>query len=234
MIKNELVKFFTPLKIIIYGGLILAFILLANVIFGDTISGTKNFYDFAQENIFDLIIFIPIILTSIVSEIFTYDYESGCMKFFIMYKSRNKVLFSKIIALILITLILIVFAFLALAASYIIKSPNYINILSYQMLLIMKMMMTFLIALTPILLIYVMISILFKSSTVISLLIFLLVIMSDFFPKVIGEITPRRFLWVSLIKGNKIDGFSIILFAAYLIIFIFLDIKLFSKKEMLH
>lgn len=234
MIKNELVKFFTPLKIIIYGGLILAFILLSNVIFGDTIQRTKSFYDFAQDNIFDLIIFIPIILTSIVSEIFTYDYEAGCMKFFIMYKGRNKVLFSKMSALILITLVLIVFTFSALAAAYIIKSPNYVNILSYQMLLIIKMIIIFLITLMPILLIYVMISILFKSSTVISLLVFLLVIMSDFFPKVIGDITPRRFLWVSLIKGNKIDRFSIVLFIAYLIIFIFLDIKLFSKKEMLH
>lgn len=232
MIKNELIKFFTPLKILIYGGFLLAFVLLNNIIFGDQIVSTKTLYDFTHDNIFDLIIIISIILAPIVSEIFTYDYECGCMKFLLIYKKRDKVLFSKIISIILITAVLIIFVFSILTVAYTIKDSNHINILGNQMVLMIRTMICFLITLIPILLVYVTISILFKNSAVISLLVFLLVIMSDFFPKTIGDITPRRFC-IEFLVNNKIDVFSIVLFMVYLIIFAVLDIRLFTIKEML-
>lgn len=111
MIKNELIKFFTPLKASIYGGIILTFILIDNVIFADKSLGMVTFYDFLCDDMKSLVFILPIILAPIVSEVFTYDYECGCMKFFIIYKKREKVLLYKIFALVLITAILIIFTF---------------------------------------------------------------------------------------------------------------------------
>lgn len=232
MIKNELIKFFTPLKILIYGGFLIVFVLLNNIIFGVQIALTKTLYDFIHDNIFDLIIIIPIMLSSIVSEIFTYDYQSGCMKFFLIYKKRDKVFISKIISIILITAVLIIAAFFILTFAYIVKDSNHVNISREDVLLIIKTIIFFLIALLPILFIYALISIIFKNSAIISLLVFLLVIMSDFFSKTIGDITPRRFC-IEFLLHNRFDKYSIILFAFYLIIFGLCDISIFTKKEIL-
>ncbi len=228
MIKNEFIKFFTPLKTSIYGGVILIFILISDVIFADKPSGIVTFHDLLYGDMKSLVFMLPIILAPIVSEIFTYDYECGCMKFFLVYKKREKVFFYKIFSLILITGTLIIFTFVILNVVYIVKFGIQINILED-----IKMSIMFLVTLIPILLIYVLISILCKSSTIISLLIFLLPIMSDFIPKTIGEITPRRFLWNCLLE-KQVDTFSIILFLVYIVVFILFNVKLFSKKELIH
>lgn len=233
MIKNELIKFFTPLKTSIYGGVILIFILISDVIFADKSSEVVTFHNFLGSNMGFLVFVLPIILAPIVSEVFTYDYECGCMKFFIIYKKREKVLFYKILALIIITGLFVIFAYSVLIGVYIIKNTGQINILKDQMPETIKMMVMFLITLIPVLLIYVLISIMYKNSAIVSLLVFLFIIMSDFFPKVIGNITPRRFLWDCLLK-KQIDKFSIILFLLYIVVFILLNVKLFNKKEMVH
>ncbi|OAA84852.1 ABC transporter permease [Clostridium ljungdahlii] len=228
MIKNEFIKFFTPLKISIYGGIILIFILLNDVLFADKASAIVTFHTLLYNDISSLIFMLPIILSPIVSDMITRDYECGCMKFFIIYKSKSKVLLCKIISLILITGIMIIFTFTILNVIYIFKDSVQIDIF-----LDIKMGLLFLTALMPVLLIYVLISILTKNSTIISLLVFLLIVMSDFIPKTIGNITPRRFLWECLLK-NQIDKFSIILFSIYTIVLVFLNFKLFNKKELIH
>ncbi|WP_282804603.1 hypothetical protein [Clostridium tetani] len=181
-----------------------------------------------------LVLIIPIILTAVVSEIFTYDYESGCMKFFIIYKKRINVFFYKVIALILITFIFIVIAFTSLLVIYAIQNPKMLNVLSTQILNISETMLLFLISIIPIILIYIMISIISKNSLLISLLTFLLIMMSDLFTKYIADVTPTRFFRTFLTKNNNIDNFSIILFISYIVIFLLIDLSLFSKKEMLH
>ncbi|GAA0739069.1 ABC transporter permease [Clostridium oceanicum] len=233
MIKSELIKFFTPFKMIIYGGIILTFILIADVIFKDSGVLNQTLYSFIFDNVKTFIFVIPIILAPIASEIFTHDYECGCMKFFVLYKKREKVLFSKMLSLFLITTVLIIFTFFLLTLTYMFLNWSTFNISLENILKVSRMGGTFLITLIPILLIFVMISILFKNSSILSLLVFLLVIMSDFFPKVIGNITPRRFLWEFVLQEGQITKFSIILFVLYIIFFMILDIKLFSKKEMI-
>lgn len=230
MIKNELVKFFTPFKVCLYGGIIFIFILLDDVIFQDSTVRKLAYYDFLKSNMETLVFVLPIILAPIVSEIFTHDYESGCMKFFVIYRRREEVLFSKIIALLFITTVIIIIAFVILSLIYIGESGGQIHINVLQPL---RMIVLFLFALMPILLIYVLISVLCKNSTIVSLLVFLLVIMSDFIPKVIGDITPRIFLWNWLIKG-QIDELSITLFLVYMIVFIVLDVEIFNRKEIIH
>ncbi|MTK12505.1 MAG: hypothetical protein F8N39_10600, partial [Clostridiaceae bacterium] len=212
MIKNELIKFFTPLKISIYGGFILTFILISDVIFADKPVKVQTLDGFLNDNMKMLIFVIPLILAAIISEIFTYDYESGCMKFFIIYKKRENIFFSKAFAATIITALLIIVTFIILILVYTIQNPNQINASEIQASLILKTMVIFLITLLPILLIYMLISILCKSSTIISVLTFLLVIMSDFFPKSVGDITPRRFFMIFLLKNKQIDKFSVILF----------------------
>jgi ABC-2 type transport system permease protein len=228
MIKNELIKFFTLLKTSIYGGIILIFILISDVIFADKTSGIVTFHDLLYGDMKSLVFVLPIILAPIVSEIFTYDYECGCMKFFLIYKKREKVLLHKIFSLILITSILIIFTLVILNVVYITKLGIQINILED-----IKMSIMFLVTLIPTLLIYVLISILCKNSAIVSLLVFLLGIMSDIIPKTIGNITPRRFLWNCLLK-NQVDRFSVILFLIYIAVFILINLKLFSKKEITH
>ncbi|WP_027626377.1 hypothetical protein [Clostridium lundense] len=232
MIKNELIKFFTSLKIWIYGGIIFTFILINDVIFVDKPCEIATFHNFLYDNVKSLVFVIPIILAPIVSEIFTYDYECGCMKFFVIYKRREKILFYKILSSIIITSILIIFTFVILTMVYIIENPGEINTLKYQAFSAMKIMIMFLIALIPVILIYVLISILSKNSAIVSLLVFLLVIMSDFIPKTIGDITPRRFLWSCLLK-NRINNLSIVLFLVYIAVLMFINIKVFSKKELI-
>lgn len=233
MIKNEFIKFFTPLKFIVYIGFLLTCILLPLVIFND--NSIVDPYDFVVTSMNDvLVLIIPIILTAVVSEIFTYDYESGCMKFFIIYKKRINVFFSKVIALILIAFIFIVIAFTSLLVIYAIQNPEMLNVLSTQILDISKTMLLFLISIIPIILIYTMISIISKNSLLISLLTFLLIMMSDLFTKYIMDVTPTRFFRTFLTKNNNIDNFSIILFISYIVIFLLIDLSLFSKKEMLH
>ena len=232
MIKNELIKFFTPLKVIVYIGFLLTCILLPIAVFQDNEIIAP--YDFICGSMNDvLVLIIPIILASIVSEVFTYDYELGCMKFFIIYRKRDKVLFAKIIALILIAATLIIISFITLIIIYAIQNPQMINALYNQIFDISKLMTLFLMAMMPIILIYVLISIICKNSMIISLIVFLLVMMSDLFVKFIADITPTRFFRVFLNKGNHIDGVSIILFISYIIIFLLLNLKVFSKKEML-
>ncbi|MHC6179713.1 ABC transporter permease subunit [Clostridium sp. JNZ X4-2] len=227
MIKNEFIKFFTPFKMCLYGGVIITFILMDDVIFaGSSFIGT-TYYDFLKSNMEMLVFVMPIILAPVVSDIFTGDYESGCMKFFIIFKNRKSVFFSKIIALIFITAAMMVFTFSLLCLIYIIEDGGQIDVVQ-----VLKMVSMFLAALMPVLLIYVMISILCKNSSIISLLVFLIVIMSDFIPKVAGDVTPRRFLWQCVIKG-QIDGNSIILFLIYISVFLFVDLKLFEGKEIL-
>lgn len=226
MIKNELIKFFTPLKVSIYGGIILTFILISDVIFADNYSATVTFHELLNSDMSYLVFVLPIILAPIVSEVFTYDYESGCMKFFLIYKKREKVLFYKIVSLIFISGILIIFTFIVLNIIYIGKNLVPINIVED-----IKMSSALLVTLIPILLIYVLISILSKNSTIISLLIFLLVIMSDIIPKTIGDITPRRFFWTCLLKGYQIDALSVVLFLAYITSFTLIILKVFNKKE---
>ena len=228
MIKNEFIKFFTPLKTSIYGGIIFIFILLNDVIFADKTTGIATFHSLLYNDMSSLVFMIPIILAPIVSDIITRDYESGCMKFLVIYKSKSKVLLCKIVSLILITAIMIIFTFSILNVIYIFK-----NLVQIDILLDIKMGLLFLTALMPVLFIYVLISILSKNSTIISLLVFLLIVMSDFIPKTIGNITPRRFLWECLLK-NEIDKFSIILFLIYIIVLVFLNFKLFNKKELVH
>jgi ABC-2 type transport system permease protein len=58
--------------------------------------------------------------------------------------------------------------------------------------------------------------------------------MSDLFVKYIADITPTRFFRVFLAQDTAIDNTSIILFISYLVIFLLLNLKIFSKKEMLH
>lgn len=234
MIKNELIKFFTPLKVSIYGGFILTFILISDVIFADKPVKVQALDGFLNDNMKMLIFVLPLILAAIISEIFTYDYESGCMKFFIIYKRRESVFFSKIFAGTIITALLIIITFIILILVYAIQNTNQISVLENQTSLVLKMMVIFLATLLPILLIYILISIIYKNSTMISILIFLLVIMSDFFPKFVGDITPRRFFMIFLLKDKQVDKFSVILFLLYLIAFTVIDIKLFSKKEMIH
>lgn len=232
MIKNEFIKFFTPLKLIVYTGFLLTCILLPLVIFND--NSIVDPYDFVITSMNDvLVLIIPIILTAVVSEIFTYDYESGCMKFFIIYKKRKNVFFSKVIALISIAFIFIAIAFASLLIIYAIQNPEMIYVLSAEILDILRIMLLFLISIIPIILIYTMISIISKNSLLISLLTFLLIMMSDLFTKYIIDVTPTRFFRTFLTKNNNIDNFSIILFISYIVIFLLLDLILFSKKEML-
>lgn len=228
MIKNEFIKFFTPLKTSIYACTILIFILLNDVIFADKTPSAVTFHSLLYSDMSSLVFMLPIILAPIVSDIITRDYECGCMKFFVLYNSKLKVLVCKIISLILITGIMITFTFAILNLIYIFKNSVNINLL-----LDIKMGLLFLAALMPVLFIYVLISILSKNSTIISLLVFLLIVMSDFIPKAIGNITPRRFLWECLLK-NQTDKFSIILFSIYIVVLIFLNFKLFNKKELIH
>ncbi|ADK16561.1 MULTISPECIES: hypothetical protein [Clostridium] len=228
MIKNEFIKFFTPLKISIYGGIIFIFILLNDVIFADKTAGIVTFHSLLYSDMSSLIFMLPIILAPIASDMITSDYESGCMKFVVIYKGKAKVLLCKIVSLILITGIMIIFTFAILNVIYIFKDSVHINLL-----LNIKMGLLFLTALMPVLFIYVLISILSKNSTIISLLVFLLIVMSDFIPKAIGNITPRRFLWECLLK-NQTDKFSIILFLIYIVVLVILNFKLFNKKELIH
>ena len=228
MIKNEFIKFFTPLKISIYAGIMLIFIILNDIIFADKAAGIVTFHRLLYSDISSLVFMIPIVLAPIVSDIITLDYECGCMKFFVLYKSKVKVLMYKIISLILIIGIMIIFTFTVLNVIYVFK-----DLVQIDIFLDIKMGLLFLTVLMPVLLIYVLISILSKNSTIISLLVFLLIVMSDFIPKTIGNITPRRFLWECLLK-NQIDKFSIILFSVYIIVLVFLNFKLFNKKELIH
>ncbi|AZV58258.1 hypothetical protein [Clostridium sp. AWRP] len=228
MIKNEFIKLFTPLKISIYGGIILIFILLNDLIFADKASTIVTFHTLLYSDMSSLVFMLPIILAPIVSDIITRDYECGCMKFLVIYKSKVKVLLCKIVSLILITGTMIIFTFVILNVIYIFKNSVHIDLL-----LDIKMGLLFLTALMPVLLIYVLISILSKNSTIISLLVFLLIVMSDFIPKTIGNITPRRFLWECLLK-NQTDKFSIILFSIYIVVLVILNFKLFNKKELIH
>lgn len=228
MIKNEFIKFFTPLKTSIYGGIILIFTLLNDIIFADKATSLVTFHSLLYNDMSSLVFMLPIILAPIASDMITRDYESGCMKFVVIYKGKAKVLLCKIVSLILITGIMIIFTFTILNVIYIFKNSVQIDIF-----LDIKMGLLFLTALIPVLFIYVLISILSKNSTIISLLVFLLIVMSDFIPKTIGNITPRRFLWECLLK-NQTDKFSIILFSIYIVVLIFLNFKLFNKKELIH
>lgn len=233
MIKNEFIKFFTPLKLIIYLGFLLTCILLPMVVFND--NSVYEPYDFIVMSMNDVLtLIIPIMLTAIVSEIFTYDYESGCMKFFIIYKKRKYVFFSKVISIILITLIFIAISFISLIIIYVFQNNEVISLLYSQMFDIVKIMMLFFLSLIPILLIYTLISIVSKNSIIISLLVFLLIMMSDLFAKYICDITPTRFFRVFLTRCPDIDVTSIILFISYVVIFLLLDLNLFSKKEILY
>jgi len=232
MIKNELIKFFTPLKVIVYIGFLLTCILLPIVVFQDNEIIAP--YDFICGSMNDvLVLIIPIILASIVSEVFTYDYELGCMKFFIIYRKRDKVLFAKIIALILIAATLIIISFITLIIIYAIQNPQMINALYNQIFDISKLMTLFLMAMMPIILIYVLISIICKNSMIISLIVFLLVMMSDLFVKFIADITPTRFFRVFLEQNKSIDNGSIIIFISYIVVLLFFNLRVFSKKEML-
>lgn len=233
MIKNELIKFFTPLKAIVYFGFLAIFTIIPSVLFQDNIITAP--YDFICGNMNDeLILVIPIMLATIVSDVFTYDYELGCMKFFMIYKKREKILISKLVALIIISAILIIASFIILAIVYIIQNPQMISDLCNQIPSISKKMLLFILAVIPIIFIYCLVSIICKNSMIISLLIFLLVMMSDLFVKYIADITPTRFFRVFLAQDTAIDNTSIILFISYLAIFLLLNLKIFSKKEMLH
>lgn len=235
MIKNELIKFFTPLKLSFYIISLIITMLFPIVIFGDKVIKSISAYNFMYDNVHDILKFIiPMFLAIITSDIFTQDYESGCLKFFLIYKKKVTVFFYKLISLIIISSILVLVSFFILGFMYICKYPNNLNILLNESLLILKLIGTFIVTLIPILLIYVCISIVFSNSIIISIITFIFVIMSDLFVKYLIDVTPSRFFRTFLTKGRAIDSFSFILFVAYILIFTILDLKLFSKKEVLH
>ncbi|MGO5065758.1 hypothetical protein FDF31_00675 [Clostridium sporogenes] len=234
MLKNELIKFFNPLKISCYIIFLLVSILLPVVIFSDKINTSITIYNYIYDNMWDVLVFIiPIILAPIVSNIFTQDYESGCLKFFILYKKRGEIFFYKVVGLITIASMLVLTSFLIISIIYFIKISGNFNSIINDFTQIFKLMVLFILTLIPILLIYVFISIMFSNSTIISLLTFLLVMMSDLFVKYIADIMPTRFYRTFLTKGHAVDNFSLFLFLAYLIIFTLLSWKIFSKKEIL-
>lgn len=229
MIKNELVKFFVPSRIFIYGGTILLFIFVDNIVFGDNSAKGMIYRNFLKSNMETQIFAIPIILAPVVSDIFTRDYRSGCMKFFMIYKNREEVFAAKAAALVFITETMLLLVFGVLTIIYLCRNDGQAYGWKVELL---KELVLFTAALIPVLLIYVMICILFKNSGIICVLVFLLLIMSDFIPKVMGDITPRRFLW-GWVLNNSYHSFDIVLFLAYSIFFALIDIRLFVRKEIL-
>ncbi|MDD3224568.1 MAG: hypothetical protein PHX70_07680 [Clostridium sp.] len=234
MLKNELIKFFTPLKCSLYMMFLLISILLPVVIFADKINTSTTAYTFIYDSMWDVLVFIiPIILAPIVSGIFTQDYECGCLKFFILYKKRGEIFLNKLGALIIISAMIVLTSFLILIIIYFVKISSNLNFSINEIFPIARLMFMFIITLMPIFLIYIFISILFSNSAIISVLTFLLVMMSDLFVKYLVDITPTRFFRTFLTNGHAIDNFSLFLFAAYIIIFTLLDWNIFSKKEIL-
>ncbi|NLU07729.1 MAG: hypothetical protein GXW91_05860 [Clostridiales bacterium] len=229
MIKNELVKFFVSSRIFIYGGTILLFIFVDNIVFGDTSAKGMIYRNFLKSNMETQIFAIPIILAPVVSDIFTQDYRSGCMKFFMIYKRREKVFAAKAAALVFITETMLLLVFGVLTIIYLCRNGGQVYGWKVELL---REAALFTAALIPVLLIYIMICILLKNSGIICVLVFLLLIMSDFIPKVMGNITPRRFLW-GWVLNNGYHSFDIVLFLAYSIFFAFIDIRLFVRKEIL-
>ncbi|MEY8762037.1 MULTISPECIES: hypothetical protein [Clostridium] len=229
MIKNELVKFFVSSRIFIYGGTILLFIFVDNIVFGDNSAKGMIYRNFLKSNMETQIFAIPIILAPVVSDIFTQDYRSGCMKFFMIYKRREKVFAAKAAALVFITETMLLLVFGVLTIIYLCRNGGQVYGWKVELL---REAALFTAALIPVLLIYIMICILLKNSGIICVLVFLLLIMSDFIPKVMGNITPRRFLW-GWVLNNGYHSFDIVLFLAYSIFFAFIDIRLFVRKEIL-
>lgn len=229
MIKNELVKFFASSRIFIYGGAILLFILADNIVFEDNSPKDMLYCGFLKSNLGTQIFVIPIILAPVVSDIFTQDYRSGCMKFFLLYKNRKEVFAAKAAALVFITESMLLLVFAVLTTIYLCRNGGQVYGWKAELL---KEAALFTAALVPVLLIYAMICILFKNSGIICILVFLLVIMSDFIPKVLGDVTPRRFLW-EWVLNNRYHSSDIVLFLAYSIFFAFMDIRLFVRKEIL-
>ncbi|MBD7910678.1 MULTISPECIES: hypothetical protein [Clostridium] len=240
MLKNEIIKFFTTTKWVVYFSIIAAITIITSVFLNLGGAQTENLYVYFYKYTCNTNIYIiPIMIAIIVSDIFTDDYISGNLKFFNIYLSKISIFINKLFMIFIVTLFLIFSSGIILTIVYlIIKGEDY-AILKNEIYMIVNLNLTLFVGMLPVIFIYVLISVKFDNSMIISIATFILLIAIDYFFRAYYDITPisilRDFI---LISTNKYvlpsDKFHILLLLIYILILFPVALKSFSKKEMIY
>lgn len=228
MIKNELIKSFVGYKILLYVVAVVVPIILYALINN---KGLMNGDSYSYINmLFENIVmdYLPFVLIIILVDIFNVDYYSGSLKFIFVYvNNRKKVWFSKFI----VSCILMLFVgALSLVALSIVAffNPGTRNLLSGDYYKFVVKIASYCVLMIPFMLLISFISYECKNGLIVAIGTYILL-------KLMDNVICRDYfiLPTMLYHGNLYECKYWFAFALYGIIFLYLNLNLFTKKEMI-